>query len=85
MKFLDTVTENIDRIDEARNNLNKGINFLFIGFCIFGFISLFFYLFDYKVTAIYLMILNSMYLLLIVGLMIKREIFSLAIILKEKK
>lgn len=85
MKYLDTVTEDVDRIEEARKNIWKGILFLFAGFCILGFISLFFYLIEYKLTAILMMIISGMYLTLMIGLMVKREIYSLTILIKEKK
>lgn len=85
MKYLDTVIESKERLDKARNNLNIGIILLFIGFTITGFAGIGLYLVGYIVSGLYLMILSAMYLMLIVSFIIKREIYSLAILIKEEK
>ena len=83
MKYLDTVVESTDRIKKARENINKTIILLFIGFVFTGFIGFVFYLWGYVITGIYFECMAILYMLLIVGLVVKREIFSLAVIMKN--
>lgn len=85
MKFLDTVVEDVDRIKKGRSNINIGITLLFVGFIIYSIIFLVFYGFGYKASAIFLMLFCVMDLILIFALIIKREIYSIAILIKEKK
>lgn len=85
MKFLDTAVEDVDRIKKGRNNINIGITLLFVGFIIYGIISLGLYAFEYKASAIFMMLFCVMDLILISALIVKREIYSLAILIKEKK
>lgn len=74
MKYIDTSIENIDRLKKAREHINTGATF--ISFC--SFICLF--LGFFKTLFFYCSIF---FIVLCVGLMVKREIFSIMIYLKE--
>ena len=83
MKYLDTVYEKKERINKARENLNIVILLVFIGFAVSGLIGFGFVRINYLITGLYFECTAVMYLVLGVGLIIKREIFSIAIILKN--
>jgi len=83
MKYIDTTVESVDRLKEARENINKGIIVLLIVFASIGILGAVFFAFEYTATGIMFLISSSMYLCLLVGLIIKREIYSLAIIMKH--
>jgi len=83
MKYLDTVTESTDRLKEARNNINKGILFLLFAFVISFILGVFSIFFSYSFSL--LCYTGAIcYLVLMIGLILKREIYSLAILIKEK-
>lgn len=86
-KWIDTTTESIERLKEARENLSRGVRWLLGSSMLLLFVG-----WILCVTHIYVIGLGVGVLMfgiayLIVGLasVIKREIFSLAIILREKK
>lgn len=85
MKYLDTSFENIERIKEARVNINKGIMLLSCLYGISGIFSLGLFLFGYKTSGIFMLLFCVMYIILIGALVIKRELFSIAILIKEKE
>lgn len=85
MKYIDTVIEDSERLKKARKSINYGVDLTLIGFTSFAVISMFFLLINYPVTATFVAVLSISYLILMVGLIIKREIFSVMIYLKEKK
>jgi len=85
MKYLDTVTEGIDRIKEARENINKLVIYVLLAFVGFMSVSLVLYIVDMKASAIWMGLFAICYLMLMIGLVVKREIYSLAIILKQKE
>ena len=82
--YLDTNLESPFRIKEARNNINKaavilqGIG-LFPLFC-----SLFFLLNNYFIFMNICWVLYISIEVTVVGLVIKREIYSIALIIKER-
>ena len=84
MKYLDTVTESVERIKEGRNNINKGITFIFIIWILFFIITFLVFIVDID-YAIWLSTFVILYLILLISLVIKREIYSIAILLKEKE
>lgn len=84
MKYLDTTIENVDRIKKARVNINKAVIFCIFLYIIFYSVGLYIYSIEYIVSGLYFFILSIGTLILFVGLVVKREIYSLAIIMKEK-
>ena len=85
MEFIDTATEDVERIKKARENISKGATLMLIPFGIMAFTGLGLYFVGYIVTGLYFMASSLCYTVLIVGLIIKREIFSLAILIKEEQ
>ena len=85
MKYLDTVVEDTDRIKKGRKNINIGITLLLICFTITSLLSFCLYYIGFIITGIYFIALAVCYFILMASLIIKREIYSIAIILKEKK
>lgn len=85
MKFLDTATEEVVRIKEGRRNINIGITIIFFAFLTSAtllFLSLFYQIvFTFMFFSGVLCILS---LILMGVLVLKREIYSLAVLLKEK-
>ncbi|MBD3263642.1 MAG: hypothetical protein GF375_00890 [Candidatus Omnitrophica bacterium] len=82
-KYLDLTKEDTKRIKEARANINK---WAVISFIIFGIVFAFgyvLYFLDYNVTGLMFIIISLIYLILSGELVLKREIFSIALMLKE--
>ena len=82
-KYLDTSVENINRIKEARNNVNKIAVFSLIAYIICYSIACIFYLAGINVGSILIMTCGLIFILLSVGLIIKREIYSIMIFLRS--
>lgn len=85
MKYLDMVVEDVDRIDTGRLNLNRTIYFLFGCWLFFMCFSMILYLINYFFSAIFMSMFAVSYLILISALVVKREIYSLAILIKKSK
>ena len=85
MKYIDTVTEGVERLKDARKNMNKGVILLFISWIFVMIFSIFLFFIKWKVSATWFAALSVGYLVMIFGLIIKREIFSMMIYLKEEK
>jgi len=83
MKYLDTVTENIDRVKKGRENINKGLVFIMLGWIVYIVLSLILYLTQLYFSAIWIAVLGISFLILTVGIVVKREIYSLAILVKN--
>ena len=83
LKYLDIVVESSERLRKARENINTGVLMILICFIIFGIASSFCVLFDYMLLAFLLLGYAVMYLLLLMGLVLKREIYSLSIFIKD--
>jgi len=84
-EFLDTTIEDVERIKKGRANINKTTTFTTVMFVFFLILGVFFYQVNYFFSAIYSMTFAIVLLFLDTALVLKREIFSLAIILKEKE
>lgn len=84
MKYLDIVIEDVERIKKGRETINKSIPIVLILWIVFSVFSIVFYLLNLKVSAIWIGVLAISYFILEVGLIIKREIYSIMIFLKEK-
>ena len=84
MKFLDTSIESCERLDEARKHLNWGFITMFISFILCGLFAFYLYRAGWVVTGLYFFGFCIMDLVLITGLVLKREIYSLAILIKKE-
>ena len=80
--YLDTVKENAERIRKARNKINNTAIAMLLGFAFLTLTGLYAH---YKIIWGYDIFLFAavIYLILGVGLIIKREIYSVMIFLKE--
>jgi len=85
MKFLDTSIENVERIKEGRDSINMGILGLIIIWICFSVFSLILYFIGYYFSAIWFGVFCVEYIVLIGWLVLKRESYSLAILIKEEK
>lgn len=81
--YLDTVTEDAERIRKARDRINITSAVMLIEFLIFILIG--FYLMYNEISGYYFFYIFSLMPLIIgVSLVIKRELFSIMIFLKEE-
>jgi len=83
--YLDTNMESVFRIREARKHINTAlfiIALIFTGIFLVGILS---FTINNYITGIYALLLSCINGMLMVGLMVKREIYSIALILKEVK
>jgi len=83
LKYIDTVVESSERLRKARENINTGALIILIFFIILDMSSSLCVLFDYMLLAFLLLGYAIMYLLLFMGLVLKREIYSLSIFIKD--
>lgn len=79
MKYLDIVVEDVERINEGRRNINTGATVIFLTF-IFS-IFVFYFIND----ILFFGVISILCLVILCGLMIKREIYSLAILIKKQQ
>ena len=83
--YLDTAEESINRIKEGRRNLNSGVLVTFGLFLFMVFLTVVTILtgsfFSVFINGIILILTLSLY----IGMVIKRELYSIAILMKEKK
>jgi len=84
LKYLDTVTENIERIEKARIHLNEGIVLSLIGFGLINIVGLIIYIYGYPITSIIFFVFGFIYFLMMIAMVIKREIFSMMIFFKKQ-
>ena len=85
LKYLDTCVVDIDRLKKARSNINKGTTLTFIFSILILVMGATFMFFDELSLGITLLVLASFYLIMAIGLVIKREIFSIMIFLRTKQ
>ena len=85
ISYTDIVTEDKESISEKRKHINIVAHITAVVFFINYITSFIFYLYDYKVTSIIVMILANILLILVITLVIKREIYSIMIWLKVSK
>jgi hypothetical protein len=83
--YKDTVVETVESIRNSRKNINILACLLIIPYAFFAFIGLGFYLIGYIVTGLYMFAGALGFLILLGCLIIKREIYSIMIYLKENK
>ena len=81
--YLDTALEDTERIKKARSNINKWAVISVIIFFIVFIFGYFLYSIGLKVTGLMFVIISLIYLILSGELVIKRELFSIAILIKE--
>ena len=82
LNYLDTTIESIERLKEARENINKAIFIDFIVFVFSFFFSFFLFFIVNQMIGIYFVVLSAMYVITIIGLILKREIYGIMIYLK---
>jgi hypothetical protein len=83
--YKDTVVEDVESIKESRSNINKGACLTVIPYAIFFFMGVILHMMGYIVTGIYFIIIAVAFLILMMGLVLKREMYSIMIYLKEEK
>jgi len=83
--YKDTVVETVESLKKSRNNINILACLLITPYAFFAFIGLGFYLIGYIVTGLYMFAGALGFLILLGCLIIKREIYSIMIYLKEEK
>ena len=83
--YKDTVVETVESIKKSRNNINLTAFLLLIPYAFFYSMGSVLYLFGYNITGIYFFILAVCFLILMIGLVVKREMYSIMIYLKEEK
>jgi len=76
-KYVDTSKEDIERLKSARKHINWGAFFCIYFFAFLAVFGIFF--------AVILIFLSILFLILGIGLVLKREIYSMMIYLKEVK
>lgn len=84
MEYLDTAKEDIVRIRKGRKNIQRGISFLFLMIFVVLFIII---IGTLVISFLFLLLFTVLFVALIVlliGLVVKREIYSLMIFLKEE-
>lgn len=85
IKFKDTVKADVADLKVARENLHKGIILLLFAWIMILCLALCFYFIQHKVTALMFLGCSILYLIIVVALIIKREIYSVMIYLKQKE
>jgi len=83
LKYLDTVEENVERLRKARDNMNLSIILMGVTAVFMFCIGLYLYLELLLITGIYFFIMGMMDIILLVGIVLKRETYSLVILIKE--
>jgi len=81
MKYLDTTIESIERIEGGRKHINAGITFM----AIVSFVSLFIGTLFNSYFGIIFLSFGIFSIVVVIGLVLKREIFSMMIFLKENR
>ena len=84
MKFLDTSIESCERLDEARKHLNWCVILMVFSFIFCWCISYYLYSIGWIVTGLYFMLFSLIDIVLLCVSVLKREIFSLAILIKKE-
>jgi len=84
VKYTDCVVEDVETIKDKRKNINLTAHVSLIYFFITYVTSFICYFLHYNVLGILLMVAGCILMVLIVGLIIKRELFGIVILLKEK-
>ena len=82
MKYLDTSIEDVDRIKEARNNINKGTILTLLFSFIILLLGVAFMFYDEYSLGISFLVIAVFYFIMAIGLILKREIFSMMIFLR---
>jgi len=77
VKYIDISKENIERLKSARKHINWGAFFCLYFFAFLAVFGMFF--------AAVLLFISILFLILGIGLVLKREIYSMMIYLKEVK
>jgi hypothetical protein len=83
--YKDTVVETVESLKKSRNNINLTAFLLLIPYAFFYGMGSVLYLFEYNITGIYFFILSIGFLIIMVGVVLKREMYSIMIYLKEEK
>ena len=83
-KYLDTTKEDAERLKKARSNINKGCALASITFILAYLIGVLFLLISVTIGLLFIVI-GIIFVVMSGNLMIKREIFSMMIWLKEDK
>ena len=89
MKYIDTSTAPIERLKQARENINIGTIILIIASFLLiwlGALSPLLFSSNIKIYITLFCYVSAIgYLMLVVGLILKRELYSIVILIKEKK
>lgn len=82
-KYTDTVDASVDRLKEARKNINWGCtvsSFMFLFCYLIGVVALL----KSVALGLFFVVIASFFIIMSGNLMVKREIFSMMIFLKER-
>jgi len=84
-EFTDTVKADASELILKRERIHYGAIFLLVAWAFITFIALVMWGVGYRATALLVETLALVYVFLCIGLIIKREIYSMMIYLKEKE
>lgn len=83
--YTDTVTTSAKVLRDKRKRINKTAFYGIVMFFVVAFESVGLYLLGLKVTSLFIGVFSLSLVVIFVGLIVKRELYSIMIFLKEKK